>query len=125
MAHKPIRKRTRRVRNVNNSVEIITQNIKELRRQLLPLSRERFRFDHLLLLAAFTCPPSRREIVLGDLVERYIRDCKRWNPTKAKWLMARDIVVTIMPVIRDIAHSKIARVFKYMGIVEMVRRYLG
>lgn len=81
-------------------------------------------FNFLIFMAALTFPGKQRENAIGDLLERFEEDSIRFGKSKAKILLARDVVESIYPIVKELLRSRLVKVVKMIGLHEVVKLFL-
>lgn len=79
----------------------------------------------LLYWAAMISPRDQRDALIGCLIERYHADCGKWGATRARRLMVRDILETLVPTLRYLGRRTFIGVMKLLGLNYVVKYFLG
>lgn len=87
--------------------------------------KEYISFDLLLYLAAFTFPREQRDGMLGDIEEKFVLNSKRFGKTRAKKIIAWDIFVSVLPVVREVFRSRTVEILKAVGLYQIFRHLIG
>ena len=87
--------------------------------------KEMFSFNLLLFVASFTSPRDQRDARIGDIEERYPKNCEKFGVRKAKLLIVRDIIMSIWPEMRGFFQSKMISALKYVGLSHFIKHYFG
>jgi len=80
-------------------------------------------FDLLLFFAALSFPANQREIMLGDLCERFETDRNMFGKRKAKILLIKDISWSLYPLIKSVTHNGVTSLLKTIGLYKIFRYF--
>jgi hypothetical protein len=75
----------------------------------------------ILFIAAFIYSSKDRESSLGDLEERFKKDCKVFNRRKAHLIVARDLLVSIYPTTK----AALVKLFKWATFYAILKRIIS
>jgi hypothetical protein len=79
----------------------------------------------LLYWAAMISPRDQRDALIGCLTERYHADFGKWGAKRARRLMARDFLETLVPTLRYLGRRAFIGVMKLLGLNYVVKYFLG
>jgi hypothetical protein len=88
-------------------------------------NKEFISFDTLLFFAAMTMRRKDRETALGDIDEKYKNYCHRFGVKRAKQIIARDILSSLAPYIRDVMRTHFIKTLKAVGWYHVVKFFVG
>jgi hypothetical protein len=90
----------------------------------LPPAEQRS-FKTLLFLTALATERHQREAVLGDIQERFEKDCKLFGEKRACYLMIRDLLRDYASSFKSSFGKAVRTVLKYLGLGGIVRYFLS
>jgi hypothetical protein len=79
----------------------------------------------LLFLAALISPKQQREATIGDYKQRYLKDCRKFDPFRAKIIMIRDLLEALGPSFHYFCSCILKGVLKIFGLSYMWRAFFG
>ena len=98
---------------------------KNLKTKSASKSRSKTRRNFLLYLAAFLIPSKDRDFEIGNMIEIYEKDKKRFGQKRALKLLAFDVIKSIYPLVKRPIGVIARTVLRTLGLYKIYKMFFG
>ena len=104
---------------------MVGDNFKPKAEQPMPKPIHKNRRDRLLYIAAFLFPAKDRDFEIGNMIERFNKDKKRFGQKRAIRLLAVDVITSVYPLVKCAAGLIVRTVLRTLGLYKIYKMFFG